>query len=114
MRIQMRTPLILLLSVVLSSCGAEDEDIACCAIAPKAKCESALYGMGVARAEAAELMRGAACPSETLGEDRIRELDGNWPEECRVAGFASPAMRMDLCPPASEAATVPGHDASPQ
>lgn len=114
MRTQMRALLLLSFCAVLSSCGAEGDDIACCAIEPKAKCESALYGLGVADAEADALMRGAACPSEILSDDRIRELDGKWPEECRKVGLASPATHMNLCSPASEAATEPEQAASPQ
>ena len=41
---------------LLCACGEKEPDIACCAIEPKAKCESALAGLGVSREQLAILM----------------------------------------------------------
>jgi hypothetical protein len=94
----MRTSGLALLIALLASCGAEDEDIACCAIEPKAKCASALHGLGVTDQESRTLL-GPVCESGVLTDARIRELDAQWPEACREAGITSPASRQSLCPP---------------
>ena len=72
---------------LLSACGEKEPDIACCAIEPKAKCESALAGLGVSREQLAILMTSEkVCPSVEFTAERLRELDAQWPIDCREAG----------------------------
>jgi hypothetical protein len=80
---------------LLSACGENEKEVACCAIEPKAKCESALAGIG-ATAEELSLIAGGGqiCPSDKLTAERIRELDASWPAACREAGTPSPARAM--------------------
>ena len=80
---------------LLSACGEKEPDIACCAIEPKAKCESALMGLGVRPGEMAILMGGdRVCPSINMTAERLRELDAGWPVSCRESGVISPAYAM--------------------
>jgi len=62
-------------ALLLSACAPEKEEPACCAIEPKAKCESQLHGAGISRAEFDALKaEGGACPSPAMSEARIREI----------------------------------------
>lgn len=80
---------------LLSACGEKEPDIACCAIEPKAKCESALAGLGVSREQLAILMTSEkVCPSVEFTAERLRELDAQWPIDCREAGAMSPLRAM--------------------
>ena len=80
---------------LLSACGEKEPEVACCAIEPKAKCGSALIGMGVTPEELAIVMSGdRICPSIILSAERLRELDAGWPAACREAGTTSPAFAM--------------------
>jgi len=80
---------------LLCACGEKGPDIACCAIVPKAKCESALTGLGVTREQLAILMTAdRVCPSVELTAERLRELDAQWPTACREAGTLSPLRAM--------------------
>ncbi len=80
---------------LLSACGETEKEVACCAIEPKAKCESALAGIG-ATAEELALVKGGGkiCPSDNVTAERLRELDATWPAACREAGTPSPAYAM--------------------
>ena len=104
------------LVLMLAACGGEKEEPACCAIAPKAKCDSALHGLGVTQDEQRALFDGARCPTDTLSVERIRELDSQWPQACREAGMMSPQLSLDrpACrPPDLETLTPPtGVDAT--
>jgi hypothetical protein len=83
--------------LVLCACG-EQEEIACCAIEPKAKCESALHGMGVSEDEQSILMGPRpVCPAAGISAERISELDAQWPKACRDAGIISPALDAGRC-----------------
>jgi len=91
----MRLSFLLAVAALLAACGEKEEDIACCAIEPKAKCESELLGAGATREEVATLTgAGKVCPSSTLTAGRIRELDATWPAACRESGAISPAYAM--------------------
>lgn len=80
---------------LLCACGEKEPEIACCAIEPKARCESALMGLGVTPEEMAIVMSGdRICPSINLTAERLRELDAVWPAACREAGAMSPAFAM--------------------
>lgn len=82
-------------AALLSACGEKVPDIACCAIMPKAKCESALTGLGVTREQLAILMTAEkVCPSVEFTAARLRELDAQWPVACREAGAMSPLRAM--------------------
>ena len=91
----MRALLMIAGLALLSACGQKEEDIACCAIEPKAKCDSELMGIGVTPAEMAIIRSGdRICPSLELSADRIREIDAQWPAACRASGAMSPAYAM--------------------
>lgn len=91
----MRLSFLLAAAALLSACGEKEEEVACCAIEPKAKCESELLGAGATREEIEILTHGGdVCPSATLTADRIRELDAAWPASCRGSGAMSPAYAM--------------------
>jgi len=80
---------------ILSACGEKEEDIACCAIEPKAKCDSELMGLGITPVEMALIRSGdRICPTMELSADRIREIDAQWPASCRASGAMSPAYAM--------------------
>ncbi len=81
--------------LMLSACGGEKEEPACCAIEPKAKCDAALRGLGVTATEQRALYDPAACPTDTVSIERIRELDSQWPQTCREAGMMSPQLSLD-------------------
>lgn len=82
--------------LMLSACGGEKEEPACCAIEPKAKCESALFALKVTAKESRALFGpDASCPTNTLTLERIRELDSQWPQACREAGMMSPQVALD-------------------
>jgi hypothetical protein len=67
----------------LAACGAKEER-ACCAIEPKARCESQLFGAGVTADEMRALrVPDAICPGPMLSEARLREIAGKWPADCR-------------------------------
>ena len=84
--------------LLASACGPAEEDIACCAIEPKAKCESALAAIGVTDAEQVALHTPRPiCPSDALSAERIRELDPKWPQACREAGLMSPQIDAGRC-----------------
>lgn len=108
-----RTLLMISLAAMLGACGGEEEKPACCAIEPKAKCESELLGAGVTHAELSILLGSAeqVCPSEQLSEARIREIMPIWTasESCRLthgygrlnaldAGLCSARSRADAPP----------------
>lgn len=85
-------------AAAFAACGVQDEEPACCAIEPKARCESALHALGVTEAEKEALIaRPYACPSETLTIERIRELDSQWPQACRQSGVGSPRIDLERC-----------------
>ncbi|RYG31143.1 MAG: hypothetical protein EON93_13495 [Burkholderiales bacterium] len=91
----MRTLLMIAGIALLAACGEKEEDIACCAIEPKAKCDSELMGIGVTPAEMAVIRSGdRICPSLELSAERIREIDARWPAACRASGAMSPAYAM--------------------
>ncbi len=105
-------------AALLAACG-EKEEPACCAIEPRAKCEGALAGAGVAQSEIAVLMGSGdmVCPSDTLSEARIREIADVWEklESCQlVRGYGRlRALEGGLCPVRSIAgapALPPGVD----
>ncbi len=84
--------------LAISACGEPEDDIACCAIEPKAKCESALHGLGVTAEEQKALHAPTPlCPSDALSAERIRELDTRWPQACREAGLTSPRIDTGRC-----------------
>ena len=83
--------------LVLCACGQEEE-IACCAIEPKAKCESALHGMGVSEQEQSVLLGPRpVCPGPSLSAQRISELDAKWPAACREAHMPPPLIDATRC-----------------
>lgn len=91
----MRTIALVAGIALLSACGEKEPEIACCAIEPKAKCDSELMGMGVTPEEMAILRSGdRICPSINMSAERLRELDAGWPAACREAGTMSPAFAM--------------------
>ena len=97
-------------TALLSACGEKDEDIACCAIDPKAKCDSELMSIGITSAEMAIIRSGdRICPTMDLTAERIREIDAKWPASCRASGAISPAYAMSsgLCRPAAEIEPTP-------
>ena len=100
----MRAAILIAAIALLSACGEKEEDIACCAIAPEAKCDSELMSLGVTPAEMS-LIRSSdrICPSMNLTAERIRELDAQWPAACRAAGAISPgyAISSGQCRPAA-------------
>lgn len=101
----MRAALIIAGFALLAACGQKEEDVACCAIEPKAKCDSELMGIGVTPAEMALIRSGdRVCPSMDFTAERIREIDAQWPAACRASGAISPAYAMSsgLCRPALE------------
>ena len=72
----MRTLVLAAGIALLCACGEKEPDIACCAIEPKAKCESAHAGLGVTREELAILATAEKiCPSIEFTPERLRELD---------------------------------------
>lgn len=80
---------------LLAACGQPEEDVACCAIPPKAECDSALMALGVTPQEMAILRSGdRICPSINLPAQRIRDLDAQWPAACRQSGETSPAYAL--------------------
>ncbi len=81
----------------LAGCGEpEQERVVCCAIVPRAKCEAALGGLGVSKAEQVSLFGPeAVCPTSAMNVERIRELDTQWPQACREAGMMSPLLSLD-------------------
>jgi len=82
---------------LFSGCGEKEPEIACCAIEPRAKCESALLGSGVTKDELAIVMASdRVCPSVNMTAERLRELDAQWPADCRQAGAMSPARAMTI------------------
>lgn len=91
----MRAAVFIVAISLLAACGEKEEDIACCAIEPKAKCDSELMGLGVTPAEMAIIRSGERiCPSMDLSAERIRDLDARWPAACRESGAMSPAYAM--------------------
>jgi len=91
----MRAAVFILAISLLAACGEKEEDIAYCAIEPKAKCDGELMGLGVTPAEMAIIRSGdRICPSMDLSAERIRELDVQWPAACRASGAVSPAYAM--------------------
>lgn len=83
--------------LVLSACG-EQEEVACCAIEPKAKCESALHGIGVNAAEKSVVLgQRPVCPASSISAERLQELDAQWPAACREAGIAPPMVDAGRC-----------------
>jgi hypothetical protein len=83
--------------LLLCACGAEEE-VACCAIEPKAKCESALHGMGVTEAENSVVLgQRPVCPAASISAERLSELDAMWPQSCRDAGIAPPLIDAGRC-----------------
>lgn len=93
-----RAALLLAFTATLTACGESEPapERACCAIVPKAKCEGALGGLGVSRQEQDALFGpDAVCPSSVMTVKRLRELDGNWPQECREAWMMSPLLGLD-------------------
>jgi hypothetical protein len=91
----MRLSVLLAVTALLSACGDKEKEVACCAIEPKAKCESELLGAGATREEVA-ILTGVekVCPSDKVTAERIRELDAAWPAACRGSGATSPAYAM--------------------
>lgn len=84
--------------LALPACGEPEDEPACCAIEPKAKCESVLHGMGVSEAEQAVLLGPRpVCPSADISRERMRELDTQWPQACREAGIAAPQLDAGRC-----------------
>jgi hypothetical protein len=113
----MRVLLILAGFALLTACGQKEEDIACCAIEPKAKCDSELMGIGVTPAEMAIIRSGdRICPSMELSADRIREIDAQWPASCRASGAMSPAYAMSSgqCQPPRERDATPTDPPMPE
>ncbi|HOY79950.1 MAG TPA: hypothetical protein PLN33_19210 [Hyphomonadaceae bacterium] len=97
-------------TALLAACGEKEEDIACCAIDPKARCDSELAGIGITPAEMALIRSGdRICPTMDLTAERIREIDARWPASCRASGAISPgyAMASGMCRPAPEANPTP-------
>jgi hypothetical protein len=83
--------------LVLCACGQEEE-VACCAIEPKAKCEGALHGLGVSEEEQAILLGPRpVCPGPSLSAERISELDAKWPDACRDAHLPPPLIEAARC-----------------
>jgi hypothetical protein len=79
------------------ACGQEEE-VACCAIEPKAKCEAALHGLGVSEDEQAILLGPRpVCPGPSLSAERISELDAKWPDACRDAHLPPPLIEAARC-----------------
>lgn len=69
---------------LFAACGGPQEDIACCAIEPKARCKGELLGVGLTDGEV-NLLTGLArpiCPGPALSEDRLREIEALWPDSC--------------------------------
>ena len=93
-----RAALLLAFTATLTACGEPEPEPerVCCAIVPRAKCEGALGGLGVSRQEQGALFGpDAVCPSSVMTVERLRELDGTWPQECREAGMMSPLLGLD-------------------
>lgn len=103
----------LVLASALAACGEKEEDIACCAIEPKAKCESELLGNGVTHAELSLLLGSAEriCPSAEISEARIREIAPIWAasDSCRLTrGYDRlGALQAGLCSPRAIADAPP-------
>lgn len=84
--------------LALPACSGPEDEPACCAIEPMAKCESALHGMGVSEAEQAVLLGPRpVCPTADISLARLRELDTQWPQACRAAGIATPQSDASRC-----------------
>lgn len=84
--------------LVVAACGGPEDEPACCAIEPKAKCEGALHGLGVSEAERRVLLGPRpVCPSAEISVERMRELDTQWPQACREAGLAAPQLDAGRC-----------------
>lgn len=114
---QMIAGLALASTALLAACGEKEEDIACCAIEPKAKCDSELMGIGVTPAEMSLIRSGdRICPTMDFTAERIREIDAKWPASCRASGAISPgyAMAAGLCQPAAEIEPTPTDPPIPQ
>lgn len=91
-----RAVMALAVLATLTACGEPEPEPACCAIVPKAKCEGALGGLGVTKAEKDALFGpDAVCPTSVMSIARIRELDAQWPQACREAGMMSPLLSLD-------------------
>jgi hypothetical protein len=106
----MRAAIFIVAIGLFAACGEKEEDIACCAIEPKAKCDSELMGLGVTPAEMAIIRSGERiCPSMDLSAERIRDLDARWPAACRASGSLSPgyAMSSGQCRAAEPVAAAP-------
>ena len=104
-------------TALLSACGEKEEDIACCAIEPKAKCDSELMGIGVTPAEIAVIRSGdRICPTMDFTAERIREIDAKWPASCRASGAMSPAYAMSSgqCRPPQEIGPTPTDPPTPE
>jgi hypothetical protein len=83
--------------LVLCACSQEEE-VACCAIEPKAKCEGALHGLGVSEEEQSILLGPRpVCPGPSLSAERINELDAKWPAACRDAHMPPPLIEAARC-----------------
>lgn len=115
-----RALLIVGFTALLAACG-EKEEPACCAIEPRAKCESELMGAGLTRSEITVLMGSGdmVCPSDTLSETRIREIAKVWEaaDACQASRGYDRLRALDagLCPVRSMAdapALPPGVDAA--
>lgn len=84
--------------LALVGCSEPESEPACCAVEPKAKCESALHGLGASEAEKAALLGPRpVCPSDVISIDRMRELDTQWPQACRAAGISAPDIDAGRC-----------------
>ncbi len=100
-------------AALLAGCGGEEENPACCAILPSAKCEGDMLSAGVTHSELNILMgaEDAICPSATLSEARIRELGALWwaSASCRQTRQLDRVRALDggLCPVRSEADAPP-------
>lgn len=100
-------------AALLAGCGGEEENPACCAILPSAKCEGDMLSAGVTHSEL-KILQGAEeaiCPSATLTETRIRELGAIWAASpsCRQTRTLSRTRALDggLCPVRSLADAPP-------
>lgn len=109
----MRALMIATLAGSLAACGGEEERTDCCAIEPRAKCESDLLGNGVTNAEMGVLLGPSEmiCPSELMSEARIREITPIWnaSASCKVErgpGRLS-ALEGGVCPARSLADAPP-------
>ena len=82
---------------LLAACGDNKGDVACCAIEPKATCESELLGAGLTQEQIA-IVTGPAdkvCPSPALPEARLRSIAAAWPKSCAEAHGSSRLVALD-------------------